>query len=107
MEMSNDEIIRNYRAAKNKKMQIGILADLNCCDRKTIKNIVEPPNNLFTETCTVDEKAVDWDKVIKYLYEELDCLEGQIKPLENRYRKVVNAIDAFSALVKSEKSEKK
>lgn len=94
MEMSNDEIIRNYRAAKNKKMQIGILADLNCCDKQTIKDIIA-----HEEMRTTDKKAVGYQMVLKSLYEELDCLEGQIKPLECRYKKVVNAIEAFSALV--------
>lgn len=97
MEMSNDEIIRNYRAAKNKKLQIGILADLNCCDKQTIKDIIA-----HEEMRTTGEKAVDLDRVVKVLYKELDGLELQIRPLECRYKKVVNAIDALSALKKCE-----
>lgn len=36
MVMSDSEILRQYRDAKNKKAQVGILADLNCCTKKEI-----------------------------------------------------------------------
>ena len=36
MYMSTEEILRSYRGAKFKKKQIGILAELNLCDRKAI-----------------------------------------------------------------------
>lgn len=40
MNMTNEEIVRDYRAAKSKLKQVGILADLNGCDNKTIVNIL-------------------------------------------------------------------
>ena len=40
MNMTNEEIARDYRAAKSKMKQIPILADLNGCDNKTIVNIL-------------------------------------------------------------------
>lgn len=40
MTMTNEEIVRDYRAAKTKMKQIGILADLNGCDSRTIVNIL-------------------------------------------------------------------
>lgn len=36
MVMSNEEICRDYRAAKNRTKQIGILADLNACKKADI-----------------------------------------------------------------------
>lgn len=44
MQMSEDEIRRNYKQAKNKKEQIGILADLNACSREKIADIVGEKN---------------------------------------------------------------
>lgn len=38
--MSAEEIRKNYREAKHKSQQIGILADLNACKREDIKQII-------------------------------------------------------------------
>lgn len=40
MQMTEEEIRRNYRQAKDKPIQIGILADLNCTDQNTIREIL-------------------------------------------------------------------
>lgn len=40
MTMTNEEIVREYRAAKSRMKQIGILADENGCDNRTIVNIL-------------------------------------------------------------------
>lgn len=40
MQMSNEEIVRNYREAKDKAKQLGILAELNACDKQKIKDIL-------------------------------------------------------------------
>ena len=41
MTMTESEIVRDYRSAKNKKMQISILADLNECKPEDIKRILK------------------------------------------------------------------
>lgn len=41
MQMTPKEIVRNYREAKNKKMQIGILAELNLCSKQDILDILK------------------------------------------------------------------
>lgn len=41
MQMTNDEIIREYKGAKNPKQQIKILAELNCCSETDIQKIIE------------------------------------------------------------------
>lgn len=38
--MSNEEICRDYRQAKNRLTQVGILADLNGCTKAEIKQIL-------------------------------------------------------------------
>lgn len=40
MRMSNEEIVKNYREAKGKAKQLGILAELNACDEQKIKDIL-------------------------------------------------------------------
>lgn len=40
MEMTKQEILRNWEGAKDKKEQIKILADLNCTDTGTIQKIL-------------------------------------------------------------------
>ena len=40
MEMTNEEIVRMYLMAKDKREQIGILADLNCCKKEKIREIL-------------------------------------------------------------------
>ena len=40
MQMSNEDIVKEYRESKNRKGQIQILADLNACDREKIVRIL-------------------------------------------------------------------
>lgn len=40
MQMSNEEIVRSYREAKDKAKQLEILSELNACDRQKIKDIL-------------------------------------------------------------------
>lgn len=40
MTMSENEIVRDFRAAKKKREQIGILAELNQCSREQIREIL-------------------------------------------------------------------
>lgn len=40
MTMKNDEILKSYLEAKNRKIQIGVLADLNCCTHSEIIKIL-------------------------------------------------------------------
>ncbi len=49
MEMTNDEIVMMYREAKNKKQQIRILAELNCCSKDEILRILKEGNVKSTE----------------------------------------------------------
>lgn len=41
MEMSNEEIVRRYRQAKNKRQQVNILAQLNCCKKDEIIEVLK------------------------------------------------------------------
>lgn len=41
LQMDDFEIVQRYRHASNKQLQIGILADLNACDKDTIKKVLK------------------------------------------------------------------
>ena len=41
MQMSEKEIVRSYTNAKDKRSQVGVLAELNACPNDTIREILE------------------------------------------------------------------
>lgn len=41
MQMTEGEIVRSYKEAKNKSQQVGILAELNCCSKEKIIEILK------------------------------------------------------------------
>lgn len=41
MQMSEKEIVRSYTNAKDKRSQVGVLAELNACPKDTIREILE------------------------------------------------------------------
>lgn len=55
MQMTESEIVRNYREAKNKREQITILADLNRCEKEEIVEILL--KNGESERTSKKEKA--------------------------------------------------
>lgn len=87
MTMSKDEIRRNYNEAKNKKRQIEILADMNCCSTETIKAIVTP-----------EEKTVKEESFLSAVHKEMDRVDAEIKKLEEWYKKLVNTMEVLEAL---------
>ena len=104
MYMTEGEIRRDYAGAKNKSMQIGILADLNCCSKDRIREILGliPCTESTVEIAEPDgnpvEKNVDKDAVMSQLYCELDNLDGEIKKLERQYQETVIAIKVVSQM---------
>ena len=78
MEMSVGEIKRSYDQAKNKERQIGILAELNDCDRSEIEKIIsvesmreqhEPVKAVVEKT---SEKEMGLNDVMNTLFSRLD-----------------------------------
>lgn len=85
MEMTPNEILRNYNEAKNKKLQIDILADLNCCDRETIERIISGK----------PEKA----DIRQMLIERMEKIDEEIKSLEKQYKQVSIALAVVGELL--------
>lgn len=57
MTMTNEEIIRDYKAAKAPSKQIAILAELNQCDREEIKQILVEGGCKLPGNCENKPKA--------------------------------------------------
>lgn len=85
MEMSMKEIKDSYCNAKNKKKQIEILADLNCCTKKEIERIIQKIGN--------DTTGSD---IINNLYKEMERLDREIHEREIEYKKIVIALEVLS-----------
>lgn len=66
MKMSDFEIVRDYRHAKNKVGQVQILADMNLCSKKEIENVLEKCGVKVLRADTPEEKR----QSISYLYSE-------------------------------------
>lgn len=80
MEMSDADIRLEYRLAKNKDRQIGILADLNCCTKKKIREILGLPQ---------PKKRMTY----KQMFAELDRVdEAAIKELEKQYKAIAGKV---------------
>ena len=87
MQMTDDEIRRNYNEAKNQKAQIGILADLNDCSKAKIKQILG-----LDKKPEVEKEKPD---VIQKLYEKLDFLDEEIKRYEKAKQDCEKLIAVF------------
>ena len=57
MTMTNEEIVRDYKAAKAPSKQIAILADLNQCDRTKIKQILVEAGCKLPGNCLPNPKT--------------------------------------------------
>ncbi len=91
MEMSEWEIRRQYKYAKNRKRCVSILAELNDCSKDDIKVILGLDRNQVGKPAE-DQKFNLSDNEIKSLYNRLDELNAEIKPLEDEYKRTVQMI---------------
>lgn len=99
--MTDSEIYRDYRQARHKSRQIGILADLNGCSKEEIEAIItkyEKQNEVTTPVEALPPEQAETGYVLSRLYEELDRLNAEIRRLEERYKETTIAIKVLSAL---------
>ena len=93
MQMTVEEIIRNYTEAKDKSKQIGILADLNGCTKEKIRAILISkgcqmptkgrPSKTSTSTkrTTSTKKSTSTEKMLESLVKK-DEFESPMRPIE-------------------------
>ena len=95
MQMTVEEIIRSYTQAKDKSKQIGILANLNECEKEKIRAILISkgcqmptkgrPRKTSTSTkrTTSTKKSTSTEKMLESLVEK-DEFETPMRPLETK-----------------------
>ena len=66
MKMSDFEIVRDYRHAKNKVGQVQILADMNLCSKKEIEEVLEQHGVKVLRADTPEDKR----QSVSHLYSE-------------------------------------
>lgn len=99
MQMTDNEIRRDYNSAKNKKKQLGILAELNCCSVAEIKDIVLcTPKVKATPPASINLAEGQINKVKDMLAQKLDALDEEIKRLESQYKETVIAMRVVGEL---------
>lgn len=105
--MTEAEIYRDYRQAKHKSRQIGILADLNGCSKEEIEAVITKYEKQNEVTAPVEAplpkeapppEQAETGYVLNRLYEELDQLNVEIRRLEERYKETTIAIKVLSPL---------
>jgi hypothetical protein len=94
--MTDNEIRRNYNEAKNKKMQIGILADMNCCTRAKIREIVGANANAEPQPdCDLKQNEDNQSQLVEWVHGQLDVIDSSIKELEEKYKKYVAVLEVL------------
>lgn len=93
MQMSESEIKRRYKEAKNQKQQIGILADLNCCSKEEIESILG-----ITKEDNKPPGDMSRGQIMDLLFGKLDLLEQEIKKLEEEYRNISITISVLGKI---------
>lgn len=95
MQMTEDEIVRSYRNAKNRNTQITVLAQLNACQKEEIEQILERKGELKKKKTEIVlpnmpelVKEMITIKMIE-ITEQIDRLGEELKEL-NEFMKAYN-----------------
>lgn len=101
--MNSEQICREYREAKNKKQQIGILADQNLCGKsEIIKILIEAGEDMSCMEPKKKEKPKEAPKeplpevVLGVLYARLDLIDQEMAAKEEEYKQIVNFIKNYN-----------
>lgn len=92
MEMTADEIKRNYRQAKDPEKQIGILADLNNCSVDEIKDIL----GINKPLKRLEEQQREKESIEVWLQTMMDEADRQIRAWEEKYKSYACALKVIA-----------
>lgn len=93
MRMTENEILREYRTAKDKRKAIGIIADLNGEPTWKIRDIIESHGIKTGHRHCTRQKMTD--------VELLNYIDEQIKKNENRHYNLVRRYEIVAARIQS------
>lgn len=94
MRMTEVEICKEYREAKNPRMQIGILADLNVCEKEDILKILIL-NGQDVTVAGPKKPGQKGDKVLSLMFSLLDEVEAEVYAAEQKYKAIVESIKQY------------
>lgn len=95
MVMSREEILRDYKSAKNRRRQVQILAELNCCSRAEIERILGLEKTDDAAAPAAGAETEEGCPFEAWLHGRLDSLDAEIRALEEKYRKYAAAIEVL------------
>ena len=98
MEMTVDEILREYRTSKDKRKAIGIIAELNDEPTWRIRDILENNGIKTGHRRVVRQKRTD--------FELLDYLDEQIRKNEHYHATLISRYEKVAARIKRGKVRK-
>ena len=101
MQMSNREIVNNYKEAKDRTQQVKILADLNCCSIEQIIGILTS-NGIDHRCFSGLRRKLNAEKVVKA--EKIPYKKPEIIPGPPEPDKQLTVSDAV-AVIKAELAE--
>ena len=111
MEMTNEEICRNYQQAKNRQHQIKILADMNLVSTDEIRKILIDggalkPKPKKSDAAAVPEKSeslksfpessADWKDAMKIIMERITELKAIRDNAEKELDEIRQTLGSFS-----------
>lgn len=107
--MTEEEICREYRGAKDKKKQITILADQNVCPKAAILQILA---NGGEDIGHMRPKAANKEKgalpgvIVAALFEKLEQIEKELAEKEEEYKQIADFIMNYSKRQEAADEEK-
>lgn len=121
MQMTEAEIVKSYQTAARQTQQIKVLAELNLCEKKDIREILEKHGcsvphygNRYTKTPKttkngkneqnkVEKTTSSPVSVINAVKLRMSALNDQIKPLETRLEELATEYNALNDWLKAQK----
>lgn len=98
MTMTEAEICREFKEAKNPGAQVGILADLNVCSKNEILKVLLVNDQDITPAGP-RKPGGENDKILQLIFNTLDEIEEEIKRQEKRYLMVVESMKLYGKKV--------
>lgn len=125
MEMTAHEIVRSYKEAKDKKKQVGILAQLNLCTPEDIKKILvegginwrelprgkrtqsppQSPNEAKEPTAPASHSAIIREALKAYKAQTENAMREEVRNHEETMAKFKNDIAEIDRLLQAEQTE--
>lgn len=94
LRMKDADICKEYREAKDKRMQVVILADMNLCQREDILRILML-NGYDVTPAGPMKLGGENDKVLKLMHTLLDEIDTEIMAAERKYLNVVESLQKY------------